>query len=72
MCIYYYDAFLLLTFLKIAIQGNGWYFFAWDFKGLSQSVAKHITYIKKFKLYVLDIHKVCVECFIFMKLEVIS
>ena len=25
------------------MQGNGWYFFAWDFKGLSQSAAKHTT-----------------------------
>ena len=25
------------------MQGNGWYFFAWDFKGLSQRAAKHTT-----------------------------
>ena len=31
--------------LKIGIQGNGWYFFAWDLKVLSQSAAKHTTSI---------------------------
>ena len=31
--------------LKIGVQGNGWYFFAWDLKVLSQSAAKHTTSI---------------------------
>ena len=36
--------------LKIGIQGNGWYFFAWDFKELSQSAAKHTAKIILFKM----------------------
>ena len=44
MCIYSYDAFLLLKFLKVIND-----FFAWDFKGLSQSAAKHTT------SYVIDV-----------------
>ena len=29
--------------LKIGIQGNGWYFFAWDHTKLHQIAAKHTT-----------------------------
>ena len=33
--------------LKIGTQENGWYFFDWDLKVLSQSAAKHTTYTDK-------------------------
>ena len=46
MCIYSYDAFIVkifLTVVKNRYTGEWLIFFAWGFKGLSQTAAKHTT-----------------------------